>query len=276
MIFARNIKKRLVAVALTVAMAFAAFPAGTALANSKVSDQQYQNLCTYYDNATAFPVLYGDKIPADVYAALDTARNNAYPVFEDGDEYAFGIAISDLRMQLSVAQAALMNDPTRANGAPGAVMGTFDGINEGIGILTGDAAVNVAATYSSSRNLPIYMAKSRITGEFVDRIYRSVLGRSSDDAGRQYWVNGIENGTYNPADVVLTILNSQEFVGRNLNNEQYVTALYQAFLNRTPDSAGLANWLNALNNGASRQDIARGFASSAEWGLICEYYGLEG
>ena len=276
MIFARNIKKRLVAVALTVAMAFAAFPAGTALANSKVSDQQYQNLCTYYDNATAFLVLYGDKIPADVYAALDTARNNAYPVFEDGDEYAFGIAISDLRMQLSVAQAALMNDPTRANGAPGAVMGTFDGINEGIGILTGDAAVNVAATYSSSRNLPIYMAKSRITGEFVDRIYRSVLGRSSDDAGRQYWVTGIENGTYNPDDVVLTILNSQEFVGRNLNNEQYVTALYQAFLNRTPDSQGLANWVNALNNGASRQDIARGFASSAEWGLICEYYGLEG
>ena len=274
--FGKNIKKRLVAVALTVAMAFAAFPAGTALANSKVSDQQYQNLCTYYDNATAFLVLYGDKIPADVYAALDTARNNAYPVFEDGDEYAFGIAISDLRMQLSVAQAALMNDPTRANGAPGAVMGTFDGINEGIGILTGDAAVNVAATYSSSRNLPIYMAKSRITGEFVDRIYRSVLGRSSDDAGRQYWVTGIENGTYNPDDVVLTILNSQEFVGRNLNNEQYVTALYQAFLNRTPDSSGLANWVNALNNGASRQDIARGFASSAEWGLICEYYGLEG
>ena len=272
--FMINIRKRLIATALTVAMAFAAFPAGTALANSKVSDQQYQNLCTYYDNATAFLVLYGDKIPADVYAALDTARNNAYPVFENGDEYAFGIAISGLRMQLSVAQAALMNDPTRANGAPGAVMGTFEGINEGIGILTGDAAINVAATYSSSRNLPIYMAKSRITGEFVDRIYRSVLGRSSDDAGRQYWVTGIENGTYNPDDVVLTILNSQEFVGRNLNNEQYVTALYQAFLNRTPDSAGLANWVNALNNGASRQDIARGFAASAEWGLICEYYGL--
>ncbi len=272
--FMINIRKRLIATALTVAVAFAAFPAGSALADSKVSDQQYQNLCTYYDNTTAFLVLYGDKIPADVYAALDTARNNAYPVFENGDEYAFGIAISGLRMQLSVAQAALMNDPTRANGAPGAVMGTFEGINEGIGILTGDAAINVAATYSSSRNLPIYLAKSRITGEFVDRIYRSVLGRSSDDAGRQYWVNGIENGTYNPADVVLTILNSQEFVGRNLNNEQYVTALYQAFLNRTPDSAGLANWVNALNNGASRQDIARGFAASAEWGLICEYYGL--
>jgi len=272
--FMTNIRKRLIATALTVAVAFAAFPAGSALADSKVSDQQYQNLCTYYDNTTAFLVLYGDKIPADVYAALDTARNNAYPVFENGDEYAFGIAISGLRMQLSVAQAALMNDPTRANGAPGAVMGTFEGINEGIGILTGDAAINVAATYSSSRNLPIYLAKSRITGEFVDRIYRSVLGRSSDDAGRQYWVNGIENGTYNPADVVLTILNSQEFVGRNLNNEQYVTALYQAFLNRTPDSAGLANWVNALNNGASRQDIARGFAASAEWGLICEYYGL--
>ena len=270
----RSIKKKLIAIALTVAMAFAIFPAGSALANSNVSEQQYQNLCMYYDNATAFLVLYGDDVPADVYAALDTARANAYPVFENGDEYAFGIAISNLRYQLSVAQAALMNDPTRANGAPSAVMGTFDGINCGIGILTGDAAVRVAATYSTIRNLPISMAKSRITGEFVDRIYLSVLGRPSEDAGRQYWVNGIENGTLSPSDVALTILNSQEFVGRNLNNEQYVTALYQAFLNRDPDAQGLANWVNALNNGVSRQDIARGFASSAEWSLICQYYGL--
>jgi len=269
-----NLKNRLFAVVLTVAMAFAAFPAGSALANSNVSDSQYNSLCTYYDNATAFLVLYGDEIPADVYAALDTARNNAYPVFENGDDYEYGIAISNLRMQLSVAESVLMHDPSRANGAPGAVMGTFDGLNVGLGILRGDAAIRVAATYSSIRNLPVSMAKSRITGEFVDRIYRSVLGRPSEDAGRQYWVTGIENGTFAPDEVVLTMLNSQEFVGRNLSDEQYVTALYQAFLNREPDASGLANWVNALNNGASRQDIARGFASSAEWGLICEYYGL--
>ena len=270
----KTIRKRLIAVALTVAMAFAAFPAGTALANSNVSEQQYQNLCMYYDNATAFLVLYGDVVPADVYAALDTARNNAYPVFENGDEYAFGIAISNLRMQLSVAEAALAGDPSIANGAPGPVMGTFDGINVGLGILTGDAATRVAATYSTIRNLPINMARERIIGEFVDRIYREVLGRPSEDAGRQYWVNGIVNGTIDPHDVVITMLNSQEFVGRNLNNEQYVTALYRAFLNRDPEPSGLNNWVNALNNGASRQDIARGFASSAEWGLICDYYGL--
>lgn len=270
----RSIKKRLIAVALTVAMAFAAFPAGSALANSNVSEQQYQNLCMYYDNATAFLVLYGDDVPADVYAALDTARNNAYPVFENGDEYAFGIAISDLRMQLSVAEAALAGNPALANGAPGPVMGTFDGINVGLGILTGDAAVRVAATYSTVRNLPINMARERIIGEFVDRIYREVLGRPSEDAGRQYWVTGIENGTIDPHDVVITMLNSQEFVGRNLNNEQYVTALYRAFLNRDPEASGLNNWVNALNNGASRQDVARGFAASAEWGLICDYYGL--
>lgn len=274
--YIKSIKKRLIAVALTVAVAFAAFPAGSALANSKVSDQQYNNLCMYYDNTTAFLVLYGDKIPADVYAALETARNNAYPVFDNGDEYAFGIAIADLRTQLSVAEAALMGNPALANGDPGPVMGTFDGINVGLGILTGDAAINVAATYSSSRHLPIVMARARIIGEFVERIYEDVLGRAIDDAGRDYWVNGIVNGTYTPDDVVLTILKSQEFVGRNLNNEQYVTALYEAFLNRAPDSQGLANWVNALNNGATRDDIARGFASSTEWGLICNYYGLEG
>lgn len=45
----RSIKKKLIAIALTVAMAFAIFPAGSALANSNVSEQQYQNLCMYYD-----------------------------------------------------------------------------------------------------------------------------------------------------------------------------------------------------------------------------------
>ena len=274
--YMKNIKKKLTALVLTMAVSFTLFPAGMALADSKVSEQQYNNLCMYYDNTTAFLVLYGNKIPADVYAALDTARNNAYPVFDNGDEYSVGIAIANLRTQLSVAEAALMGNPALANGDPGPVMGTFDGINVGLGILTGDAAINVAATYASSRNLPIDMARASIIGEFVERIYEDVLGRAIDDAGRTYWVNGIVNGTYTTDDVVLTILNSQEFVGRNLNNEQYVTALYEAFLNRAPDASGLANWVNALNNGASRQDIARGFASSAEWGLICNYYGLEG
>lgn len=271
-----NVRKKLTAAVLTMSVAFAMLPAGMALANNRVSDQQYQNLCMYYDNATAFLVLYGDKIPADVYAALDTARNGAYPVFENGDEYAFGIAISDLRMQLSVAESVLCGNPGMANGAPGPVMGTFDGLNAGLGILRGDCAINVAATYASIRNLPIDMARDRITGEFVDRIYRDVLGRSIDDTGRDYWVNGIKNGTFTTDDVVLTILNSQEFVARNLNNEQYVTALYEAFLDRDPDTEGLNNWVNALNNGATRDDIARGFASSAEWDLVCDYYGLEG
>lgn len=267
--------KKITSAVITTAFVFAAIPAGV-LANDRVSDQQYNNLCMYYDNATAFLVLYGDQVPADVYAALDTARNGAYPQFDNGDEYSVGVAISDLRMQLSVAEAALYHNPDMANGAPGPVMGTFDGLNVGLGILRGDDAVKVAATYASIRNLPVDMARDRITGEFVDRIYRDVLGRSIDDAGRTYWVNGIKNGTLSTDDVVLTILNSQEFVARNLNNEQYVTALYEAFLDRDPDAQGLANWVNALNNGASRQDIARGFASSAEWGMVCDYYGLEG
>ena len=273
------ILKKMSAAVLTVAvMAFAAPGlAADVFARGDVSDAQYNNLCYYYDNATAFLVLYGDKIPSDVYAALDTARGNATPVLANGNEAECGNAISNLRYQLSVAQAAYFGDPGLANGAPGPVMGTFDGLNYGLGILRGDEAVRVASTYASAcRGIPVSMAKTRIIEQFVDRIYRDVLGRPSEDAGRAYWVNGIENGTFTTDDVVLTMLNSQEFVGRNLSNEDYVTALYEAFLNRAPDSQGLANWVNALNNGATRQEVANGFASSAEWGLICAYYGLEG
>ena len=269
--------KKSTAVMLIIAVIALALPftAMNSKAATGVSDQQVANLCNYYDAATAFLTLYGDDIPQDVYVSLDTARSRAYPVFENGTDYDFGIAISDLRIALSVAEASLMGNPALANGAPGPVMGTFEGISAGLGGVSYNSAVRVAATYSSCRNLPISMVKTRIIGEFVERIYQNVLGRSADAEGMTYWVNGIESGRFTPNDVVLNFVNSQEFVSKNVDNAQYVTDLYRAFFDREPDTAGLNNWVNALNNGASRQDVARAFTGTQEWSNVCSFYGLD-
>lgn len=45
----------------------------------------------------------------------------------------------------------------------------------------------------------------------------------------------------------------------------FVTKLYKNILYRDPDPQGLANWVNALNNGATGSEIARGFLTSAEF-----------
>lgn len=41
--------------------------------------------------------------------------------------------------------------------------------------------------------------------------------------------------------------------------------VYQAAFNRTPDNAGLKYWINAMDSGASLQQIAAGFLTSAEF-----------
>ena len=74
------------------------------------------------------------------------------------------------------------------------------------------------------------------------------------------------------SQIVLGFLGSQEFIGKNLSDEEYVTYLYRIFFDREPDAAGLENWTTALANGASREDIVAGFAGSQEWLTYCALY----
>lgn len=41
--------------------------------------------------------------------------------------------------------------------------------------------------------------------------------------------------------------------------------LYMAALDRTPDSAGLANWMSVIRSGVELEDVATGFVNSAEF-----------
>jgi hypothetical protein len=63
-------------------------------------------------------------------------------------------------------------------------------------------------------------------------------------------------------------IGSAEFTskyGANPSNGDFVTALYQTVLNRLPDAAGLAFWVDKLDAGAiTRPDTLIGFSESAE------------
>jgi hypothetical protein len=54
----------------------------------------------------------------------------------------------------------------------------------------------------------------------------------------------------------------------------YVTQLYHDLLHRDPDPAGLATWVNALNTGATRADVAMAITSSREYDgdLVDSFY----
>ena len=110
---------------------------------------------------------------------------------------------------------------------------------------------------------------------FVARLYSMCLGRVGDYDGQASWVRQLINHENSGAGVGYGFFFSQEFINRNLTNEEYVATLYRVFLGREPDQAGFNSWVSQLNGGADRLSIFRGFAHSQEYTNICSSYGID-
>ncbi len=113
--------------------------------------------------------------------------------------------------------------------------------------------------------------------KFVGRLYTKALGRGFDGDGLNYWCGKINDDTSkeNVLDIALNgFLHSEEFLGKNLNDGEYVKVLYRTFLGREAESDGYRYWTEKLAAGESRDDIAAGFAYSEEFSNIMASYGL--
>ncbi len=119
--------------------------------------------------------------------------------------------------------------------------------------------------------------------DYVERLYMSLLGRSSDAAGKTGWVSYLQNGvsrTY----IFKQFINSPEFTNMcsmygirkgdvtlteardlNYNVTRFMTRTYRQFLGREYDVDGLNNWCNDIvNHRADLAEIAKGFVFSQE------------
>ena len=109
-------------------------------------------------------------------------------------------------------------------------------------------------------------------GDFVTRLYRLVLGREPESAGWNAWKKQLINQVNTGSEVLQGFVLSDEFMDRNLSNEEYVEILYRTCLNRESDLAGKQAWINCLESGLSRRYVLKGFAESAEFTQICKDY----
>ncbi|HEY1042492.1 MAG TPA: DUF4214 domain-containing protein, partial [Telluria sp.] len=103
------------------------------------------------------------------------------------------------------------------------------------------------------------------TGGQAYRVYNAVLGRAPDAAGLGFWLSNMDKGVSLSA-VAGDMMTSPEFVanfGANLSNQQLVETLYQNILDRAPEQAGLAYWVDALNAGTISQPDALAFISES-------------
>lgn len=112
--------------------------------------------------------------------------------------------------------------------------------------------------------------------KFVARCYQKVLERDFEIDGLEAWCKAIITKENTPKEVVQSFIFSDEFIGKKLNNEEYVKVLYATFMDREADELGLNGWVSVLENGEdNRTGVLEGFADSDEFAWILYTYGLE-
>lgn len=102
-------------------------------------------------------------------------------------------------------------------------------------------------------------------GGQVYAVYDGLLGRAPDPLGLEGWANARNHGL-SLRDMAHAFLASPEGQARTgaLDSAAFVEQLYGSTLHRHSDAAGLQAWTSALAQGASRADVALGFALSPE------------
>ena len=98
----------------------------------------------------------------------------------------------------------------------------------------------------------------------IARLY-TVFNRTPDYQGLANWINAYDHGmTFK--QIANSFSQSQEFAIKYnaVDNTGFINQLYNTILGRTADSAGVANWKNALDHGMGRGEAMIEFTNSAE------------
>ena len=123
--------------------------------------------------------------------------------------------------------------------------------------------VNISQSFASS---PEFTQRygSLNNSQFVDRVYRNVLGRAPDSGGLAFWTQRLDSNQMTRGQVMLAFSESAEY--RSLiNSEVYVTMLYVGMLRRAPDTNGFNFWVGRLDSGNSPQQLIDSFLVAPEY-----------
>lgn len=96
------------------------------------------------------------------------------------------------------------------------------------------------------------------------RLYQGLLGRSADKDGAQYWLGDIDEGA-DVAGLANAFMHTAEGDDLlDLSDDAFVATLYQNALGRDGASSEIGYWVNDLDNGATRADVAVNIIGSTE------------
>jgi hypothetical protein len=106
------------------------------------------------------------------------------------------------------------------------------------------------------------------TGGQAYRLYQAAFDRTPDEKGLGFWIDWLDQGKSDLVDVSARFIDSPEFrqlYGPNPSTQEFVTKVYENVLNRAPDAAGLAFYVNQINSGQkSEAKVLADFSESPE------------
>ena len=97
----------------------------------------------------------------------------------------------------------------------------------------------------------------------INELYQALLDRDADEQGAADWAGFLANGG-SLTDVAAAIATSEEAIGKDQSNGDFVNELYENVLGREAEEEGLNAWVGQLFNGASRAEVAAAIVGSAE------------
>lgn len=91
------------------------------------------------------------------------------------------------------------------------------------------------------------------TEQWVDELYRALVGRAPDAAGREYWINAINAGLHTQPSSYQAMMGMAE-VQNNLRNR--IREAYVSTLGREADAGGVEYWLSQIASGKVGPDLS--------------------
>jgi Domain of unknown function (DUF4214) len=120
----------------------------------------------------------------------------------------------------------------------------------------------IASAFASSSEFSLTYG-SLSDDEFITLVYRNVLGRAPDAAGRAGWLAQLSRGA-SRGEVMIGFTESAEYQAQSAPNV-FVIMMYEGMLRRAAEPAGYQSWVDFINSGKDALEITRGFLYSQEY-----------
>ena len=135
---------------------------------------------------------------------------------------------------------------------------------------------NICADYGVRSGAPTAKATkaSKNAKAFATRLYTECLGREPEEGGLNYWSLGLTNQELTGTQAARSFFYSEEFLGANYNNEEYINRMYKTFMGREADPEGKAYWLDLMSKGTTRDEVFNFFSVCEEFTGICKSYAI--